>query len=568
MGREDQKTGAGSSANGSRFAYKAFGIIGPEEKQDNNFSGHVRLRLIKREEAAGKSSGEGEAPRGTGAAAKGSVPAKGKTGTTVRAAARPQLLEPARPARPDVRTSIQPGAKARPARGAAPATKRTAATPAPGPRQAPSKKTAQGPSAPARLIRIDGPGTETRTAATRPVAPQKAAARPVSAPRKAAPRLSGQELRGRAEAGARVEAGTQEVKEVRTEAVKEAAKAAPTETRKPLGVIPSPAARGGGAKAARDSAPAAAAAPEKARKAEPAKDEMPAPMAEGPACDLYAPPKFSVATLIAYTLLAAALILGWAYRGEEILTAKEGAGYIIGIVGGSMMLLLVLYPLRKTARFMRRMGPIKHWFRAHMVLGLIGPALILFHANFSMGSLNSSVALMTMILVAVSGLIGRYIYAGIHYGLYGREMDLNELRNAFKDRRHGMKYVLDYAPAIQERILNFDARVLRPRYTFMGSLGGLAATSLAALWLRLVIALALRRTLRVAAKRHRWTREELKAHGRGARRYISNHIAAAMVIARFKVYERLFSLWHLLHLPLFLLLVLTAIIHVVAVHMF
>ena len=164
--------------------------------------------------------------------------------------------------------------------------------------------------------------------------------------------------------------------------------------------------------------------------------------------------------------------------------------------------------------------------------------------------------------------MGRYTYAGIHYGLYGRELDLNELRKAFKDRSHGMKYVLDYAPAIQERILNFDARVLKPRYTFMGSVAGLVATSFAALWLRLVIAVGLRRTLKVAARRHGWTRQEVRAHRRGARRYILNHIAAAMVIARYKVYERLFALWHLLHLPLFFLLVLTAIVHVVAVHMF
>ena len=34
------------------------------------------------------------------------------------------------------------------------------------------------------------------------------------------------------------------------------------------------------------------------------------------------------------------------------------------------------------------------------------------------------------------------------------------------------------------------------------------------------------------------------------------------------VYERLFSLWHVLHVPLFVILVLTAIIHVVAVHLY
>jgi hypothetical protein len=38
--------------------------------------------------------------------------------------------------------------------------------------------------------------------------------------------------------------------------------------------------------------------------------------------------------------------------------------------------------------------------------------------------------------------------------------------------------------------------------------------------------------------------------------------------AAFGVSERLFSLWHVLHIPLFFVLVVAAIIHVVAVHFY
>jgi len=293
------------------------------------------------------------------------------------------------------------------------------------------------------------------------------------------------------------------------------------------------------------------------------------PVAEGPKCDLQAPRrKLPLLTLISYSLLAIVLLAGWFYSGEEIITAKEGTGYIIGIVGGAMMLLLILYPLRKTARWMRRMGPIKQWFRAHMILGLVGPALILFHANFAFGSLNSTVAMVAMLLVAGSGLVGRYIYAKIHYGLYGKEMNLNELQKDFENKANVMRYILDYAPTLQKRIKDFDELAVRPHYSFCGSLLCLARSFFAALRLRLVLALGLRRTLRIAALRNQWSAAERKAHSMATHRYISNHISAAMAIARFKVYERLFSLWHILHLPLFLMLVLTAIIHVIAVHMF
>jgi len=39
-------------------------------------------------------------------------------------------------------------------------------------------------------------------------------------------------------------------------------------------------------------------------------------------------------------------------------------------------------------------------------------------------------------------------------------------------------------------------------------------------------------------------------------------------VAQLSFYERLFSLWHLFHLPLFILLVISALVHVLAVHMF
>ena len=39
-------------------------------------------------------------------------------------------------------------------------------------------------------------------------------------------------------------------------------------------------------------------------------------------------------------------------------------------------------------------------------------------------------------------------------------------------------------------------------------------------------------------------------------------------VAQFSLYERLFALWHILHLPIFFLMVLSAIVHVVAVHMY
>ena len=55
-----------------------------------------------------------------------------------------------------------------------------------------------------------------------------------------------------------------------------------------------------------------------------------------------------------FLFIAVVLYAGWAERSEQHLTAESGLGYALGIVGAVMMLLLLLYPLRKKLKFMAR----------------------------------------------------------------------------------------------------------------------------------------------------------------------------------------------------------------------
>ena len=50
--------------------------------------------------------------------------------------------------------------------------------------------------------------------------------------------------------------------------------------------------------------------------------------------------------------------------------------------------------------------------------------------------------------------------------------------------------------------------------------------------------------------------------------YIDDRLAATRRVVEFAAFERLFSLWHALHLPLFLMLLVAGVVHVVAVHVY
>ena len=135
----------------------------------------------------------------------------------------------------------------------------------------------------------------------------------------------------------------------------------------------------------------------------------------------------NVAPLTFGIVIVAVIAIGWLNRDEGHLTPESGIGYWLGILGSSLMLLLLLYPLRKRMQFLGVIGTVTFWFRAHMILGVVGPVLILLHANFRLGSINSNVALMAMLVVATSGIVGRYLYGKIHLGLYGRKAVVQEI---------------------------------------------------------------------------------------------------------------------------------------------
>ena len=97
-----------------------------------------------------------------------------------------------------------------------------------------------------------------------------------------------------------------------------------------------------------------------------------------------------------------------------------------------------------------------------MLLGIIGPVLILYHSNFSVSSLNSQVALFCTLLVAGSGLVGRYLYAQIHHGLYGEK---SSLRSLIEEMQQSLVNITASGPVIEnflEQLAAFDESVLEP----------------------------------------------------------------------------------------------------------
>ncbi len=87
-------------------------------------------------------------------------------------------------------------------------------------------------------------------------------------------------------------------------------------------------------------------------------------------------------------------------------------------------------------------------------------------------------------------------------------------------------------------------------------------------FLRLSLLWTARRELRLAAVRFEVVARDQKRLKRTTSRFVRDYTKLMTRVAKFTVYERLFAIWHVLHLPIFFVMVLSALVHVLAVHMY
>ena len=262
--------------------------------------------------------------------------------------------------------------------------------------------------------------------------------------------------------------------------------------------------------------------------------------------------------LFLLTSLVALVWLGWKVAHGKYYQPGEGLGYNLGLAGGLMMLTLLLYSARKHLKFMQPLGKLKHWFRIHMMLGVIGPILVIFHTTFHLHSINASVAFYCMLLVAGSGLVGRFVYTQIHKGLYGSRSTLKEAYDDLAGSSGDIKSKLHFFPKVEKKLNKFEHEALEEKRGFLAGIWFFLSFDVRRMWL----AWQCRRyiSLKLGASKHDLTDE--------ASALIGQYLTRIQAVAQFKKFEQIFSTWHVVHIPLMYMMVATAIFHVIWVHMY
>lgn len=218
-------------------------------------------------------------------------------------------------------------------------------------------------------------------------------------------------------------------------------------------------------------------------------------------------------------------------------------GIVFGIVGASLMAIMLSYSLRRRVGALRKAGRLSAWLDFHIWCGITGPLLIVLHSSFKVGGLIA-IAFWSMVAVATSGVVGRFLYAQIPRTAAGVELSLDEARQleALLGERLRREVGLpeDALATLEDPVPPREASILRAFGALLGAPG------------------RIRRRVRALAHRHRIPPAKVRSLRRVA-------VQRALLHHRLAVWRRvheLFHYWHVVHRPFTVLLYIFLAVHI------
>lgn len=221
------------------------------------------------------------------------------------------------------------------------------------------------------------------------------------------------------------------------------------------------------------------------------------------------------------------------HTAHPVLRPSGAAGLTFGMTGAALMLAPFAYMLLKRIPRLRAGASMRSWLEFHIFCGITGPVLVTYHTSFKFNGLVS-VAYWSMVLVALSGFVGRYLYVRIPRTIRGAELTEGELAERAADLKEEL---LDGAAATSlERLEAFESEAASPE-AWAGVVGFLFGGILLARRLR-----ALERDLVQGGA----SDEQVRA----AVQIMAERGQIARRLRHLRTTKKLFDLWHVFHLPL------------------
>ncbi len=269
----------------------------------------------------------------------------------------------------------------------------------------------------------------------------------------------------------------------------------------------------------------------------------------------------TIVYLVTFAVLMVLFVHGFSYyltpyaeRARQLayrqLRPAGEMGLIYGIMGASMMVIMLTYSLRKRMKSLARYGALSGWLHFHIYLGIVGPLFIILHTSFKVQGLVA-VSFWSMVVVAASGYFGRYLYLQIPRNIQGNVLSLQELEESNR--------VLN-ATLVEEYQLSPEL------ITKLDSLADVQIPQTAGLWHALGLTLASDVRWWFTKRRFRKEYAQSLALPRSKQRQLmrvtSERTQLRRRIALLSRIQQLFHYWYVLHKPFAIIMYIVMSIHI------
>lgn len=118
-----------------------------------------------------------------------------------------------------------------------------------------------------------------------------------------------------------------------------------------------------------------------------------------------------------------------------------------GYIGTALMIIAAVYPMMRRMKMFRFLASNTMWFDFHLMAGMVGPMFIVLHSAFKLDNWVAS-AFWTMVIVVISGVVGRYLYTQVPDLAHGRELEELDHQRAFARLKQSHPQAVAEAEAI------------------------------------------------------------------------------------------------------------------------
>ena len=207
----------------------------------------------------------------------------------------------------------------------------------------------------------------------------------------------------------------------------------------------------------------------------------------------------------------------------KLLNPNGYIGHNLGIYGTALIVIgLFLYSARKRFKVFSRVGVLKYWLEFHIFLTTLGTILVIFHTSFKFGGVVS-IGFWSLVIVWVSGVVGRFIYLQIPHSIEGRELSLQEVKDLKDELDLELlnKYGIDFTEIKGSKFSQIKLKLIAKNIS----------------------------------------RKDYNK----VKRLIRSEIRITKRIDRLATMQNLFRYWHVAHLPFALIMLVIMVIHVIVV---